>query len=118
MMGSTLAANLSASAFTASTAFLRATWSLGLPRVTPRDHAPSWDRRYAPADLARTTARPMAGIAPIRPSGDSGVAWDSSATRVAAHQTATSGLRRVIWRHDHRVSVGALWRRCSRADCT
>jgi TolB-like protein/class 3 adenylate cyclase len=36
MIGSTLAANLSASADTASKAFLRATWSLGLPRVTPR----------------------------------------------------------------------------------
>ena len=39
MMGSTLAANLSASAVTASTAFLRATASLGLPKVTPRAFA-------------------------------------------------------------------------------
>ena len=36
MMGSTLAANLSAEAVTVSTALLRATWRLGLPRVTPR----------------------------------------------------------------------------------
>jgi hypothetical protein len=36
MMGSTLAANLSAPAVTASTALLRAIWSLGLPRATPR----------------------------------------------------------------------------------
>ena len=69
----------SASAFTASTAFLAgATWSLGLSRATPRDHARSWDRRYAPADLARTTAQPLAGKAPVRPSGDSGVAFGSS----------------------------------------
>jgi hypothetical protein len=31
-----LAAYLSASVFTASTALLRATWSRGLPRITPR----------------------------------------------------------------------------------
>jgi hypothetical protein len=39
MIGSTLAANLSASVVTASSALLRATESLGLPRVTPRAFA-------------------------------------------------------------------------------
>src|ERR1700738_4830367 len=39
MMGSTLPANLSASVVTASSAPLRATESLGLPRVTPRAFA-------------------------------------------------------------------------------
>jgi hypothetical protein len=39
MIGRTLAANLSASAVTASTALLRAAWSLRLPRATPRTFA-------------------------------------------------------------------------------
>ena len=39
MIGRTLAANRSASAETASRAILRAIWSLGFPRVTPRAFA-------------------------------------------------------------------------------
>jgi hypothetical protein len=42
-----------------------------------------------------------------------------SARCVAARQTATSGLRRVIWRHDHRYLPGdlvlSLWQPTARS---
>jgi hypothetical protein len=60
MIGRTFAANLSASAVTACTALLRATESLGLPRVTPRAFAAASACRVRVEMSARSGSCPVA----------------------------------------------------------
>jgi hypothetical protein len=69
--------------------------------------------RYKNTLVERADLEAVAGIGLYGPAMTLDSFLPPSATRVAVSQTATSGLRRLFWRHDHRFSRGnpvvSLW---------